>query len=282
MAGAWPSPKLHRSRNAPASRAGCRPVRVALHASMRRSVIRRGSSLLEVIVALVLVVAIGALVLPAFGPRLELARFDHAVDGVTSVVMLARARAQETGRPQAVVWRPGDRVLAVEAADATGSASEFAGGGGAASSRGPNATPMGELADAQGVSSPASRWSVALDEGLELAAVADDTGSDVGAKGSNRNSRFDDPASLGPVRLALTFADGTVASEPFVLTARNGRRATFRINPWTGQATVDVDVASSDEEATAAPDDAEARSEFVPSAPPVEGSKPADQDRGGP
>ncbi|UCD76493.1 MAG: prepilin-type N-terminal cleavage/methylation domain-containing protein [Phycisphaerales bacterium] len=66
---------------------------------------RRGFTLLELLIAIALLLALGALSLPAIMGQLDERRFESAVELTTSHLLLARAHAQATGRTVEVLYR---------------------------------------------------------------------------------------------------------------------------------------------------------------------------------
>ncbi len=65
---------------------------------------RRGFSLLELMIALAVLLAMGGLVMPALLNSLRARSFEHAADLVAHQLLLARAHAQRTGKPVEVLW----------------------------------------------------------------------------------------------------------------------------------------------------------------------------------
>ncbi len=67
---------------------------------------RRGLTLLELLIALALVVALGAIAFPVLMRTLDERAFEAAGDVTTNHLLLARAYAQERGEPVEVMYRP--------------------------------------------------------------------------------------------------------------------------------------------------------------------------------
>jgi type II secretory pathway pseudopilin PulG len=70
----------------------------------------RAFTLLELLIAVGLVVALGALALPALwaGGRIEGARLESASGQLSAVIARCRAEAQRSGRPLALLYDPGE------------------------------------------------------------------------------------------------------------------------------------------------------------------------------
>src|SRR5262245_16445115 len=66
---------------------------------------KRSLTLLETLIALVLIVALGALILPALMDSLDERTFESAADVTNEQLMMARAHAQATGSPVEVTYK---------------------------------------------------------------------------------------------------------------------------------------------------------------------------------
>lgn len=77
---------------------------------MRTPTINRRScrclTLLEVLIALVLLAGLAAMIAPTVLDRLDERAFEAAADGTNEQLMMARAHAQATGEPVEVTWSP--------------------------------------------------------------------------------------------------------------------------------------------------------------------------------
>lgn len=76
---------------------------------------RCGLTILEVLIALVLLLALGAIIFPAFSYRYHRVVFDTCVGQIQSVINYARAEAQYRGEILAVVWEREPGLLRVVA-----------------------------------------------------------------------------------------------------------------------------------------------------------------------
>ena len=67
---------------------------------------RRSLTLLETLIALTLVLAMAALIVPSMLKSMEERSFEAATDVTKEQLMMARAHAQATGNPVEVTYRP--------------------------------------------------------------------------------------------------------------------------------------------------------------------------------
>src|SRR5437868_5810420 len=72
---------------------------------------QRSLTLLETLIALVLLVALGALIVPSLVDSLEERSFESAADVTNEQLLLARAHAQATGTPVEVTYSAGQSTV---------------------------------------------------------------------------------------------------------------------------------------------------------------------------
>lgn len=212
---------------------GGAPVFVAPGAEMDR----RGFSVIELLVVLGVLVAVGAVVTADLAGRTADARLAEASRRVESAFVLARAEAQRAGRAMNLLARAEGRTarLVLAAFDADGESIDGSGDGGRAA---PRATPP-----------PSERLLVVLPAGVLVtsgeASSAGGAGLDA-ASGRPTEPRPGDDAGAAsvagasePVRLAVMLPDGTCRAEPSCrLVGPGPRRAGVTVSRWTGRARV--------------------------------------------
>ena len=72
----------------------------------------RAVTLIEMLIALALLLAMAALVYPVIHTRLANAQFDESMNQIIALLRQARAEAQQIGRPVVVEYDPAERALA--------------------------------------------------------------------------------------------------------------------------------------------------------------------------
>ncbi len=177
---------------------------------------RRALSLLELLLALSLLLAISALVLPVALESLRERAFGANAENVRNQMLLARAHAGASGRPVEIFYEPSPsrieaRYFEVDVADE--SASDL--------DREPEPAPAP-------IDPIVESWADSLlPEGFTIsAAQAED-------------------APPGPLRLAIFMPDGSaLLSRPVWLGDAHGRQAKLTINPWTGLSSQERSAAS--------------------------------------
>lgn len=190
---------------------------------------RRGLTLVEVLVALALVLALMALALPAVEGRLAEARFDAALRQTEAAMMVARAEAQRQGKPIRLVARPvrgGELGLFMEAVDPATAAGD-PGDSGAA-----GAAPATGAAAQSGVA-----WAVLPAK----VTVSETPPPEAGETGGAATEISVEPkgAPPSPVTLAVFFADGSATSHGLVYITGGDQTVSVRVNRWTGAAAID-------------------------------------------
>lgn len=216
---------------------------------------RAGVTLLEVMVAIAIVVAIGALSLPFVSGTMDANRFASASDELVGHLLLARSSAQERGDALEVICRHDGRQLCLKAVSPAG-AGEGEDEGSAA-----DVTP-GTIVSC-----------FTLPDGitLEPSPSADESGTEEDA---SANERVDGLASWS--RVAVYGTDGSVMlASAFRLCDESGRTATLRFDPFTGMPSVGVrsahvrTVAEDADEELEAEEESPAASEFEPEEEPL-------------
>ncbi|MHC4990735.1 MAG: hypothetical protein ACYTGC_07105 [Planctomycetota bacterium] len=205
-------------------------------------------TLLELLLAIALLLALGALVLPALFGRLTERAFESSAEIVRSQLLLARAHAQTTGEPIEVRFvtdpprvaarrfdvglidlgptrdEPGADILAGEPFEAASASDE----------QEPDTLRIFEpwaerpladgvwISDQSGLVEDGSDGVMAMNAGL---AAEDD-------RDAMRNDE-----TLRTLRLALFMPDGSaVLAEPVWIRDEHGRRGRLTVNQWTGLA----------------------------------------------
>ena len=226
---------------------------------------RRGLTLLELLIAIGLVVALGALVFPTMMGRQRQRTFDSTIQIIRDQLLLARAHAQATGEPVEVMYyseapRVEARMFRPERA-----ASRFADGS-AAMLDFPE-EPDEELLIPEG-------WAYRhLAEGVQITKMPpqelqDGYGDPFGSFDDDLGAYFDDAsASLVAeqppriIRLAVFLPDGSaLLGEGVWVVDNDGRARRIEVNPWTGLPIFDATAVNRG--AVEVADDAEADDEF--------------------
>ena len=252
---------------------------------------RRGLTLLELLIVLGLLLALGALVFPALMQSLDERAFESSADVVRNQLLLARAHAQTEGEPVEVIYHDDPPLNSrVEARRFEAGLRAFERGEYLEARRhSPDAgDPLRleyEQADPD-VSIPAS-WAVRrLPDGLRITdrrpLEVDEEGGLLGSVPEQAfepggdalaGESLDERASF---RLAVFLPDGSaLLGEPFWIKDGDGRLGVFEVNHWTGLPTFDR-IGSTDRELPQ--EDAEAereQDEPEPFETPADGDQPA-------
>jgi type II secretory pathway pseudopilin PulG len=198
--------------------------------SSSTSLRRRGLSIVEILVAIGIVVAISAVAVPWTLGWLGSRELDDAGDRIAMQMLMARAAAREEGRAVEVVASDTDGQRSIEARWIDLSAIDE----GEGVSRGDFLTK-----DGFPQSSIDAEWaSFSLPNGMSLAvdAVNDDASSDASSEdGANEDTE----GSFAGQTLALFLPDGTVLTAPiFMLRTDAGVARSMRVDRATGRARV--------------------------------------------
>ena len=212
---------------------------------------RRGLTLLEMLVAISLLVAIAAIAIPVLVRSLDDGTYDTTVEVTMGQLLLARAHAQATGLSVEVVYRTEPARVEARVFDpATGGLDE---------------EDRGAII--------AEGWAYRpLAGGVRFTREAP---LDDAASAAGQTPPFTlDPADEALLRLAIYLPDGSaVLSEPVWIVATGGRRGQLSVNPWSGLPRVSASPAADPEEQEQEEDEPEPAPE-----PEVEPEAGADDD----
>lgn len=258
---------------------------------------RRGLTLLEIMIALALVVALGAITLPNVLRALDERAHDGAVQVLTNQLLLARAHAQTTGRPVEVVYLTDDARIVARPFDLTGAADD-------------RDDPL-TAPDSAALESPfpagATREVDAIPEGwadhvfAEGVSVQREAPSDPNARPFDA-AGFEGLGGLGPaldlddgpfgesfasadagadeiIRIAVYLPDGTtLLAAPVWIVGVDGLAGELTVNQWTGLPAYAPRGAAGSVEMTAPEEDAieQDDEDLAPADPLEEDEEPAD------
>lgn len=208
---------------------------------------RRGLTLLELLIVIGLVVALGAIVLPAMTGVQRQRAFDSTVQIIRDQLLLARAHAQSTGSPVEVLYYSHSPRVEARLFDPELQASPSpyvdADGWG----DGPQSEPLmlDEEDEAELVIGEA--WAYRhLAGGIRITRTPaqqdvnefeDEFGSfdEFGAGSDDRSQLFDPDEDPEAIRLAVFLPDGSaLVAQPFWVIDNSGRVGRLEVNPWTG------------------------------------------------
>jgi prepilin-type N-terminal cleavage/methylation domain-containing protein len=206
--------------------------------------IHRGITLIELLVAIAILLAIGAIVTPLMVRTLDERRFESAGEQIEQQMLLARSYAQRTGEPIEVRFHHDTRRIVARRfmiANDSGSSN--------VNSRSPATRERGaqdtdpfatlDLDDDQ-ASIIIEAWAErTLPRGIDLSdqrpqrTLNDQRREFIDSEPGTRNSELDTP----PLRLAVFLPDGSAMLTRTVwLTDHHDRLGRIRISPWTGTA----------------------------------------------
>jgi type II secretory pathway pseudopilin PulG len=193
--------------------------------------IRRGVTLLELLLAIALLLALGALVLPALFDRLAQRAYESSAEIVRSQLLLARAHAQATGEPIEVLF---------ETAAARVAARRFVPGLVAPE---PLVADQEQSPESLGVPEPWARRDLA--DGVWITDRGDDPADEL----PDEPAAPDTDEIPRSIRLALFMPNGSaVLAEPVWIRDDHGRRGRLTVNLWTGLPSFEPRAAISQEE----------------------------------
>jgi type II secretory pathway pseudopilin PulG len=208
---------------------------------------RRALTLLELLLALSLLLAIWALVLPVALESLRERAFEANAENVRNQLLLARAHAGASGRPVEISREPSPprieaRYFQVDVAGDVDREPQ------------PAPSPIDPIVES---------WADALlPEGFTISAAPADPPPSVPSTAAD--------APSGPLRLAIFMPDGSaLMSRPVWLADAHGRKAKLTINPWTGL---------SSQERSAAGEVEETAPDAAAEAPPEDNRPPPEDD----
>jgi type II secretory pathway pseudopilin PulG len=211
---------------------------------------RRALTLLELLLALSLLLAIWALVLPVALESLRERAFEANAETIHNQLLLARAHAGATGRPVEISYEPSPSRIEARyfQVDVAGDRSVDAG---TAPSRA--ASPRRDVESAGALDrkpEPApttgpidpivESWAdTLLPEGFTISAAPADQAPTGGSAAAAAT------APSGTLRLAIFMPDGSaLLSRPVWVGDAHGRQAKLTINPWTGLSSQERSAAS--------------------------------------
>ena len=198
----------------------------------------RGLTLIEILIAVGIVIALSAIALPIASWSFRLRPLDSARDGVESVVLQARALARIEGRP-VEVRLTGRRLEArwFDARSASFDGTDDARAADIAAPTEPEAEPLDDRRIGMSWARrllPEEIEGRTLEEHLLLIEDQDPFGLDIPFE----ESTGFDPEALepDPLRIGVLLADGgALALDPVVLIDATGAGLLMEIDPWTGR-----------------------------------------------
>ena len=221
---------------------------------MRRS----GMTLLELLIAIGLVVALGALVFPAMMGTHRQRAFDSSVQIVQNQLLLARAHAQATGEPVEVTYystppRVEARMFKPELAD---DVYRFEGDEGSAASFGAESFDIEDDQELEELVIPEGWAYRQLAQGIRITKTLpevfeDDYGEQFGSF-IEPEGDFGDRSELLEldqeprfIRLAVFLPDGSaLLGDPVWVVDEDDRVGRMEVNPWTGLPIFEPNIAS--------------------------------------
>jgi len=188
---------------------------------------RRGLTLIELLLAIGLVLIVGALVLPAVFTGLRERSFESASEVIRNQLLLARAHAQLTRRPVEVVYanvpprRPGVRARYF-LVDAPGPSMRRSTDGATSPHAGADPFPIDDELQANPDQVIVEGWADHdLPEGLRLT--------------DRPETETTETAEILVLRLAVYMPDGSaLLVQPVWIRDDHDRRGRIDVNPWTG------------------------------------------------
>ncbi len=228
---------------------------------------RRGLTLLELLIAIGLVVALGALVFPTMMGRQRQRSFDSTIQIIRDQLLLARAHAQATGIPVEVMYYSEAPHVEARMFRPERATSRFGDADGSAAMLDFGEEPDEDLLIPEG-------WAYRhLAEGVQITRtqpqeLQDGYDDSFGSFDDDLGAYFDDAsASLVPdqpprtIRLAVFLPDGSaLLSEGVWVVDDDSRARRIEVNPWTGLPIFDATAV--DRGAVDLADDAELDDEF--------------------
>ncbi|MHC4107035.1 MAG: prepilin-type N-terminal cleavage/methylation domain-containing protein [Planctomycetota bacterium] len=221
---------------------------------------RRGVTLLELLIALALLLAMTALIAPAMVNRLDERAFENAAEVVRQQLLLARAHAASTGRPVEVLYRSDpSRVIARRFEP---DADELPAENGAVGAVGIDEQQFeATLPEPWAYRQLPEQMQCSHERPLKIDAAGPELGPGL------RQARQAEAESPATLRLAVYMPDGSaLLGDPIWLSDDDGRLIQLVINHWTGLPTLER-VADTPEPDVVEEDEAE---ESEPPQPPLE------------
>jgi type II secretory pathway pseudopilin PulG len=197
-------------------------------------------TLLELLLAIALLLALGGLVLPALFERLTERAFESSAEIVRSQLLLARAHAQATGEPVEVLFETSPpRVAARRFVPGLVAAQRRSDAPDAAEAP-LEALSLDEEQAPESLRIPEPWAERVLADGVWIADRGDDSegepaGLGVAAVGAAAGGAVETDEIPRRIRLALFMPDGSaVLAEPVWFRDDHGRRGRLTVNHWTG------------------------------------------------
>ncbi len=182
----------------------------------------RGFTLVELLVAVVLLLALSALVMPSILGALDEQAYETAVEVASSQLLLARAHAQATGEPVEVVYEPETRSLVARV---------FSGEGLRAQGDGEAVLDPGDGSDDDQRAIPEPWANRPLPGAVKISRQA--PSSDDGPVAMP--PREIAPTEPSPILLVVYAPSGAALfGSPVWLADPNGRAGRLAVSPWTG------------------------------------------------
>ena len=199
---------------------------------------RRGLTLLEILIALALLLALGALVFPAMMESLDERAFVSAADVTRHHLLLARAHAQATGQPIEVRYHADPARLSARAFEAGLRVIDLGEYRDAAAEDRAESDALGLDYEATDDRRIAETWANRLLPG-QVRFVDQPPGE---SRAVDLDLELYGEARLAtpraPIRLAVFMSDGSaLLGDPVWLTDADGRWGRLSVNHWTGLVT---------------------------------------------
>lgn len=190
----------------------------------------RAVTLVELLIALVLVLAMGALIFPSLMDSLDERSFETAADVTNEQLMMARAHAQATGTPVEVTYSPAKSQ--VQARLFSPFLTDFADLG-SSSAAGESTKAPSSSTESSGTITQA--WATrALGKSVRIVARSPmETTEEIAVDPFAET--FENFGQGQDVRLAVFMPDGSaLVNQDVWLNDDKGRWGVFQINPWSG------------------------------------------------
>lgn len=210
------------------------------------TIMTRALTLLETLLALVLLLALGAIVVPSIVRGLEERTFEQAADVTSEQLMLARAHALTTGEPVEVTFRAETSKVEARLFSAASPLSEFDAIGivsaAPVSVARPRVNKPSRREAPEASREIAESWATRpLAKGVRIVSQLphqpDSAAADQGASPNDTadDQTIEEMVKGQDVRLAVFLPDGSaLASGPVWLGDEAGRWGKLTVNPWSG------------------------------------------------
>jgi type II secretory pathway pseudopilin PulG len=190
---------------------------------------RRGWTLLELMIVIALLIALGAVAMPVAIDSLRERAFTSAADRIENQLLLARAYAQSGGEIVQVVYQPETSTIQAQRFDP-----DAAGRPAPASSQ-PAAAFDDQPAQPAALLEAGSWASQSLADGLSIVSRAPQSHDPATSLDAMMDRPQEPPPTTDVVRLAIYLPDGSaLIADPVWLVDDDGRVGKFTLNPYTG------------------------------------------------